>query len=244
MWLKRKRKKYSKGGFTLVEVLVAASILGVIGLVILTTFGSGFHVFERVQAFGGAQADVLLALEEMEKDIKNMFPHDAIPFEGDSQSIAFPALIEILEDEDDDESLLNTVGRISYYIDSATYLDESAKVLMKGQQNYSAATGGAAFDDDNSAVLARVESVAYEFYSYNEETEAYAWQSSWDSDGEDLLSGVKVAVTYKDGEQDITLERSVFIPSIQKIFDIEEEESGDDDGEDGDDGDEGGGDDA
>ena len=82
---------YAEKGFTLIEILVATSILGIIGLTILTTFASGLHVFERVQTFGGSQADVLLAFEEMEKDIRNVFPLSTIAFEGDTQSMTFPA---------------------------------------------------------------------------------------------------------------------------------------------------------
>ena len=61
-----------KKGFTLIELLVSTSILGIIGLTILATFGSGFQVYERVDNFGGAQAEILLALEEIERDLRNV----------------------------------------------------------------------------------------------------------------------------------------------------------------------------
>ena len=71
-----------------------------------------------------------------------------------------------------------------------------------------------------------------EYYSFDEESESYAWQSSWGLEEEGLLSGVKVAVTYKDGEQDVIIERTVFIPTIQKVFEIEVEEEEEDDDDD------------
>src|SRR3990167_7818362 len=85
-------------GFTLIELMVAASILGLIGLAILTTFGSGFSVYERVQAYGGTQADALLALEEIERDVRNIFQMPTIPVEGGSDRVAFPAIIETVEE--------------------------------------------------------------------------------------------------------------------------------------------------
>ena len=66
-------KRITHYGFTLIELMVAASILGLIGLAVLTAFGSGFHVYERVQSYGGVQTDVLLVLEEMERDLRNTF---------------------------------------------------------------------------------------------------------------------------------------------------------------------------
>ena len=216
----------SEKGFTLIEVLVATSILGVIGLTILTTFASGFHVFERVQTFGGPQADVLLALEEMEKDIRNVFPLSTIAFEGDTQSMTFPAVIEAFEMIDGEEKIISSIGRVSYYIDDATYVNEVTKGLIRAQHNYSQAIAGAQAQEDQSETLASIEDLALEYYYYNEEAEEHGWQSSWSSEEENLLSGVKIAMAYKDGDRDVQIERTVFIPALQKIIEIVEEEGG------------------
>jgi len=211
-------------GFTLIEILIATSILGVIGLTILTTFASGLHVFERVQTFGGSQADVLLAFEEMEKDIRNVFPLSTIAFEGDAQSIAFPTVIEIFEGNDGEEDVVSSIGRISYFIDDATYINEVAKGLIRVQHNYSQAVAGAQAHVDEGETLASIEGLAFEYYYYDEQAEAYGWQSSWSAEEENLLSGVKIAMTYKDGDRDVQIERTIFIPVLQKIIEIEEEE--------------------
>lgn len=85
-----KMQLFAKNGFTLIEVLVSASILGVIGLTILTTFGSGFHVYQRVQTYGGVQANVLLALEEIEQNLHNAIVLSTLKVEGDAKAIAIP----------------------------------------------------------------------------------------------------------------------------------------------------------
>ena len=223
----------ARDGFTLIEILVATSILGVIGLTILTTFGSGLHVYERVQAFGGSQAEVLLALEEMERDIKNVFPMSAVAFEGDSHRIAFPAVIEILEIIDGKESVVPSVGRISYYIDEAIYMDDVEKSLMRVQQNYSLAVAGGDAQEGQGETLALIEDLAFEYYYYDEEAKTYGWQNSWSGEEETLLSGVKIEMTYKDSDQDIVIERIVVIPALQKIIELEDEEGEEEEGEGG-----------
>ena len=224
---------FAKEGFTLIEILVATSILGVIGLTILTTFGSGLHVYERVQAFGGSQAEVLLALEEMERDIKNVFPMSTVAFEGDSHRIAFPAVIETLKIIDGKESVVPSVGRISYYIDEAIYMDDVEKSLMRVQQNYSLAVAGGDAQEGQGETLALIEDLAFEYYYYDEEAKTYGWQNSWSGEEETLLSGVKIEMTYKDSDQDIVIERIVVIPALQKIIELEDEEGEEEEGEGG-----------
>ena len=248
MWLIKKRKKNknrrlelrvqrraslltTQKGFTLIEILVATSILGVIGLTILTTFASGLRVFERVQTFGGSQADVLLAFEEMERDIRNVFPLSSIPFEGDAQSMAFPAVIEVFEEDGDEEDIVSSIGKVSYFIDDATYINEVAKTLIRVQQNYSQAIAGAQAQEDEREPLAAIEDIAFEYYYYDEDAETYGWQSAWSTEEENLLSGVKIAMTYKDGDRDVEIERTVLIPVLQKIIQIEEEEGEEGEGE-------------
>ena len=221
----------SDKGFTLIEIMVATSILGVIGLTILTTFASGLHVFERVQTFGGPQADVLLALEEMEKDIRNVFPYSTIAFKGDTQSITFPTVIETFETIDGEEEVVSSIGKVSYYIANVTYINEITKGLIRAQHNYSQAITGVEAPEDQSETLASIEDLAFEYYFYNEDTEEYGWQSLWSAEEENLLSGVKIAVTYKDGDRDVQIERTVFIPTLQKIIGIEEDEEGEGEGE-------------
>jgi len=178
--------QYSQRGFTLIELLVATSILGVIGLTILTAFASGLHVFERVQAFGGAQAEVLLAFEEMEKDIKDVFPLSSIAFEGDAQSIAFPVIVETSEIIDGEEGFVSSIGKVSYYIDDAVYIENVGRGLMRAVQDYSQAIAGTEAAADQSEYPTPIEDLAFEYYYFDEESEQYGWQSSWSGEDEFL----------------------------------------------------------
>lgn len=198
--------------FTLIEVLIAASIIGVISLTILTTFGSGLHVYERVQAYGGVQADVLLALEEIEEDLRNIFPFSTIKFEGDAQRLAFPAIVESLEEEGDDMIVVASIGKVSYYLDDG---NDGTKVLMKAQQSYSQGVAEAMVEEGQGQVMVLVKDIQFSYYSSSDEETGFDWKNSWDTEEDGLPAGIKIELTFDDGRRDVPLVRTVFIPSVR-----------------------------
>lgn len=215
-------------GFTLVELLIAASILGMIALAVLSAFATGFHAFERVQAFGGARAQVLLALEEMEKDLRNTFRLAQIPFEGGTQKAAFPAIVT---DVDDEGNGVVSPGRKSYYFDS------QEKVLMVQEEDYVQAH--AESPAAAPVVLAPIENLKFQYYFYiktikqdGKESIEYGWKDVWGQD-DGMPRGVKIELAFKDGEEERTFTRTVFIPAGGETV-TEQPTEGDDPEEEGD----------
>src|SRR3989338_4090918 len=173
-------KRYSlsaEKGFTLIEFMVAASILGFIGLAILTTFGSGCSVYERVQAYGGAQADALLALEELERDVRNIVPISTIPVEAEADRIAFPAVIETYEEVEGEEAQLRaSIGKVVYFLEG---MGLEGKVLKKSTLNYSDAVSGGTDSENADETLVSVSNLAFRYYSYNADEGEYHWDDVW-----------------------------------------------------------------
>ncbi len=201
--------------------------MGLISLTILTTFGSGLTVYERVQSYGGVQPDVLLALEEMEMRLRNMFSFSVIKFEGEAQKISFPAIIETIETVDDEDIAVSSVGQISYYLDSA---DNEAKTLVSKQRNYAQAVSGVEAQYDHSAVLASVKDLKFGYYSFDADEGTYGWTDSWPADKEDFPAGVKIEVAFQDGKREIQFVRTVMIPSV-RVVDEREDAEGDEEEE-------------
>jgi len=213
----------AKKGFTLIELMMAASILSLIGLAILTTFGAGLRVYERVQSYGGVQAaEALLSLEEIEQNLRNTFPHSAIKFSGDTQSIAFPALIETIEMVGDEEQAVSSVGQVSYYLSET---DEEESILAIERWDYSKATEGAQAGEGRSNTLAFIENIEFSYYFFDEKSGVYGWKDSWDKEEENFPVGVSIKMTFQDDGRDVQLARTVFIPAIQ--VDMRGEEGGD-----------------
>ncbi len=224
-------KKNNSRGFTLIELMVAASILGLIGMAILTAFGSGFHVYERVQSYGGVQADVLLVLEEMERDLRNTFPSSAIKFEGDAQSISFPVIIEKIETVEGEDVEVPSIGQASYYLEK----DDDTQVLLRQQKSYGEAVSGVVQKEDRETALAFVSELTFSYYLFNAEDEEYTWEDIWPEEDEGFPSGVKIDLVFQDGQREVPLSRTVLIPSIRMVDTIvgldEEEEEGEVEGE-------------
>ncbi|HQP10584.1 MAG TPA: type II secretion system protein GspJ, partial [Candidatus Omnitrophota bacterium] len=215
MWpIKNSRKKKIRvGGFTLIELIVASSILVLIGLAVLTAFGSGFHVYERVQSYGGPQADILLALEEMERSLRNAFFSPAIGFKGETQDISFPGTTEKIEVIDGEETAVETIGQVSYYIVES----ESGSTLVREWRPYSEAVSAAASKENRKVPLGAVTDMKFSYYALDGAAEEYLWQDSWSADENEAAAGlpsaVKIEITFNDGQKEIPWMRTVVIPS-------------------------------
>lgn len=209
--------------------MIAASILGLIGLAILTTFGSGFSVYERVQAFGGVQADALLALEELERDVRNIIPLATIPVEAEADRIAFPSIIETYKEEEGDvEATVHaSVGKVAYFLEGQGF---EGKVLKKSTQDYSGALSAGTDSTNAEETLVTVNNLAFRYYSYDPEEQKYSWDGTWSDGGGSILKGVEVTLTYQDLNREVQLVRAVLIPASGGNDAQAEDEGGDEGG--------------
>ena len=204
-------------GFTLIEMLITTSILGIIAVAIFSTFASGLNIYKRVRAYSGVQVDVLFAFEKMERDLRNALNFSGIDFSGDTKEISFAGVIKITNAKREQEVSL---GRIFYYVDN------TKGILVKEEQDYSHAVSEIRKGKGRSKVLASMQGMNFSYYYFDSATKRYAWKDSWklekqktedkEQKSEDKKAriplGVKVEGTFKDGTKNIRLARTVFIP--------------------------------
>ena len=222
-----------KKAFTIIELLLAASIMSMISLAVLSTFGAGLQTFERVQSFGGFQADVLVFLEGLERDVRNTFAFSPIKFQGDSQGMSFAAVGTKLDEEGNEFTVLE---ERSYDFDS------SQKVLISKEEDFaptvSSATSSFVGESVRTQRITPIKTVEFQYYSYSkvikdgEEKIESGWQGPW-TDEENIPRGIKIILTFDDGGEEVSLARTVFIPSGGDIGGDEEEEEEEGDGLDG-----------
>jgi len=87
-----------RGGFTLMEALLAA-LLGSLALAaILGLLAGGLRVAERVRA-GGEWIDLALVGAQIERDLRNAVPFYALEFTGDSDGVEFAGWSEGMSPE-------------------------------------------------------------------------------------------------------------------------------------------------
>lgn len=217
-------------GFTLVELLVATSIIGMIALAVLSAFGTGFYAFGRVESFAGRQADILLALDRWERDVRNSFSSAAVEFKGDSHNLSFPSVITVFDEEDQKEAV--SFGQVSYSF------DEQNKAFITAPTDY-ARPSSADGQEPPAEVLASVEDLHFSYYFHKREIQGeeekvdHGWKSSWTQQDEGIPRGVKMELTFLQEGQEVLLSRTVFIPAGGSVV-VQEESVSPENGEEGD----------
>ncbi len=207
-------------GFTIIELLLAASIMSIIALAILSTFGAGMRAFDRVQSFGGFRADVLLFLEGFERDARNAFVFSPIKFQGNSQSMSFAAIGTKL---DEDGNTFTVLEERSYAFDS------SQKALVEKEEDFAPTVSSATEGSVRTQQITPIKAVTFQYYSYRKEIQdgkeriESGWQGTW-TDEETIPRGIKVQLTFDEGGKEVSLARTVFIPSGGDVGDDDEDD--------------------
>ena len=204
-------------GFTIIELLLAATIMSMISLAVVSTFGAGLRVFDRVQSFGGFQADVLVFLEGLEHDLRNIFAFSPIKFQGNSRSMSFASVGTKLDEDGNEFTVLE---ERSYDFDS------SQKALISKEEDFAPTVSSAIEESVRTQRITPIKTVEFQYYSYSkvikdgEEKIESGWQGTW-TDEEIIPRGIKILLTFDDGGEEVSLARTVFIPTGGDIVDEE-----------------------
>ena len=231
----RRNDASARRGFTLIELLITAAIAAMIALAVGATFAGGLNIYRRVESRGGARTDVLLCLEKIERDIRSMLALSDVTFNGRPKSITFAGLIT----ETDRKGNKNrSLGSITYYLN-----EKKENLLRKEknypQALAEADTGEIARETlvsvkniDFTYFIYDADLESYEWASSwapelppeeeeegeeegEEETEDVqtAEESEEEEDKDKIPLGVKIELTYEDRSQDVTLARTMFMPT-------------------------------
>lgn len=183
-------------GFTLIEVLIAASIAAILGLAILATFSVGFKTYTKLKNGNLAEADVLLSFEKIEKDLRNTFHFSGITFTGDKRSFSFAGFI----------NHSYSIGRISYFFDTKT-----GSFLIKTEQPYSYSLLNNSTDDIDTQVIASLKDMVFSYYSFNSATKQYGWNDSFNNTV-GTPTQVRIRAVFQEGNEDFEWEKTILIP--------------------------------
>ncbi len=183
-------------GFSLIELLVAASLAAVLGLAVVATFAAGFKAYSQLKHADLARADVLLSCRKIEKDLKNTFYFSGIPFTGDKDRLSFAGFIHGGPE----------IGRITYSFDA-----RKDGALIKTEQPFSDALIRGNTDGQDLTVIARHKGMSFSYFYYNADTQQYGWNDSVDVTFGIPLQ-VKVRAVFEEGKENFDYEKTVLIP--------------------------------
>lgn len=153
-------------GFTLVELLIAVSLMSIVSIGVYSMFVSGIRVSERLQDPMLGE-DISIFLEKFSRDIQSLSSYKGIPFEAKPNSFSFMAPIKTLEE----------LGG-AYGIGKVTFtFEEKKKRLLRREDNISDI-----FDEETGAAkmaLTGVSDLLFKYLVYYKDAQQYAWVEEW-----------------------------------------------------------------
>ncbi|MFA6350113.1 MAG: prepilin-type N-terminal cleavage/methylation domain-containing protein [Candidatus Omnitrophota bacterium] len=162
-WLRiyRKKNKTGSAGFTLVEVMIAATLFSVVGLGILTSFSSGMKLWNRAKQADMPKCELLLGFETVSRDLRQSMDIAKIGFEGDARSLSFPALAS------------GKIVKMTYSFDPDGAILKAYYIALKDIDSLKT--------DENSIkkTLFKADELSFAYLYYDMDKGAYIWADSW-----------------------------------------------------------------
>ena len=87
----------NREGFTLLEMVIAVALVCVMAVVLAGAFDAGLRIWERARRFGGRESEMVIALQTMQKDLRNATPCRLAPFRGDGAWVEIPSVVRFSE---------------------------------------------------------------------------------------------------------------------------------------------------
>ena len=192
--------RLNKAGFSLMELLLAASLVPIISLAIFGNLNSGLKIWNSVNKDAVIE-DLGVFYEKSERDFLNMTKFGGIPFKAEDGKVSFMTLIVT-------DALLGKdkgLGEVTYSH------DVHQKMILREERNMHdlyREEGGL-----KSAVLQNVASFKASFLVYEKPTESYRWQESWEEEeGKTFPVAVRFQFELSDGKGTTDFVKTYKIP--------------------------------
>lgn len=189
-----KREKHP--GLSLVEILIVMVIMSLISLAVYANLSSGIKIWQRINK-PRPEEDLNIFLDRFMQDLKNALKFQGLDFLGTEDSFELPTLIN------SPALKTKTVGKVIYYY------DRREKILKRQQQDLSQIYNRQ--DSGPVRQLGNVESLRFQYCSYDKEKKEFIWQEEWKTKDEFPLS-VRMELEFNNGIQTKAFTRTVDIP--------------------------------
>lgn len=183
----------NRRGFTLVEVLLSASLVAFMGATVVGLIMGGLRVWQRTDTLGTRDAWVQVAFDQWRRELRSMAHFKPIAFTGAYDGCTFASTHH------------DTLEATRYYFDSAR------RQLCRTRQPYP--QWRARREVPCAPLLQDVQQIRFSYYAPRTETGGGTWTSAW-TEADAPPQAVKLTVTYQPagGRTPLTYESLVFLP--------------------------------
>jgi prepilin-type N-terminal cleavage/methylation domain-containing protein len=185
-------------GFTLLELIVAAALVGAASIVVAGAFAAGLKIFERARQFGG-YGESVVALELIQKDLHNVAPFRLGKFQGGRTWIEIPLVVRRPGRVEEGDPL----GRVRYEagLDGHS-LDRVTTVYVLPDRP----------EEVREAVITVMEGVSFAYGSTGPDgTSPVSWAEEW-TNPTNLPAVVRIMMGSKQNGERLESTRLVMLP--------------------------------
>jgi hypothetical protein len=192
---------YRKGGrgrtgFSLIELLVTAVLTAAAAMAIVAAITGGLRVWERSRTLGAEQRDRLIALETLERDVRNALRFRPIPFEGAGRAVTLPGLLPAVDAEG---QRYQRIGAVRYALDSR------GQALTRKTWAYPLPEPPGA----GEVLMPRVLELRFDYLDGR--TAGQSWLPSW-RDPTNRPRAMRVVVVEGQGKNRVETQRTIVLP--------------------------------
>lgn len=199
----RRSEIIRRRAFTLVELLVTASLMALVAGATVSALAGGLRVWERSVQFGTHHEAALIAFSEMKRELMNARRFALLKFEGKTDQCAFAAAKPVGAEEGDPAVL----GRLGFFLDRREHLLCRSFVpypRVKSQR----------LTDHCQIVLEGVRRVRFRFFGRDDASGAVGWHDRWEAADPPMAVQADVTVG-ADGDEESTHSFVVVLPGTR-----------------------------
>lgn len=185
----------SKGGVTLIELLIVTALLSVLAGAVYVTLSNGLKIWSRATQ-AAPEEDICIFFDKFALDLKNCIRSEAFLLTGETDRFRFPTIIY------SPRMRIRTVGEVSYTLDPAY------RTLRREERDMSQIY----YDDagEERQALTGVTKARFGYYAFSEEKQEFEWLPDWNKETLPLAVRIEVEIAYAGTRRTFT--KTVTVP--------------------------------
>ncbi len=184
----KKKRFLSLTGFTLIEIIVSATIFSFICVGVGTVFFSGMKLWKRAEQRSIYQEGIMIDLEAFARQLRQTFRLKQAGFSGSENTVSFVSL---------------DGGKIIKYIYE---YDSLHKILLQKKQVFKDILEEKEIADVKEFIT-KIDDLKIKYLGMDEKKNKTEWSNSWDG-----KKGYPLAVNLEGQKGKIKFQKTVFIP--------------------------------